>query len=39
MEKEPGQIVLDKESGMLLWQYEDGGCAPLEVHNGYIYVT
>lgn len=40
MEERPGRIVLDENTGMLLWQYEDdGSCSPLEVYNDRIYVT
>lgn len=40
MEERPGRIVLDENTGMLLWQYEDDGSySPLEVYNDRIYVT
>ncbi len=40
MEERPGRIVLDENTGMLLWQYEnDGSYVPLEVYADRIYVT
>lgn len=40
MEERPGRIVLDENTGMLLWQYEDDGSyVPLEVYADRIYVT
>lgn len=40
MEERPGRIVLDENTGMLLWQYEDdGNYSPLEVYADCIYVT
>ena len=38
MEERPGRIVLDENTGMLLWQYEDDGSyVPLEVYNDRIF--